>query len=306
MSALDAAAPAAHADAQSELSLLLSSWPALSSLSLSSPCPHVLHVELCHGRVNSLTRAFWQELRDVCERVTEQAALIRVVLLSGRGDVFSAGLDLNEHADLFAPPPAAAEASRLALRRLRLITRYQLSISAVERLPQPVICFLHGPAIGGAVDLLTATDIRIATSSFSLSVKEVDLGLAADVGTLQRLGRLVGSASAVFDWALTARTVSAEEASSVGLVSLPLSQGREEGWRRVLSLARLIAAKSPVAVLGTKRFLLHARDHSVQDGLDSVALWNMSMLQSEDVRRSGAALRAAGGRGAKPVLYSNL
>jgi delta(3,5)-delta(2,4)-dienoyl-CoA isomerase len=300
-------APPALAECESDVSLLLSSWPALSSLSLSSPSPYVLHVELCHGRVNSMTRLFWQELRDVCERITEHVSRIRVVLLSGRGDVFSAGLDLRDHSDLFLPPPAAAEPSRLALQRLRLISRYQQSISAVERLPQPVICFLHGPAIGGAVDLLTATDIRIATSSFSLSVKEVDLGLAADVGTLQRLGRLVGNASAVHDWALTARTVSAEEAARVGLVSGPLSAGREEGWRRAVQLAQLIAAKSPVAVLGTKRFLLQARDHSVQDGLEAVALWNMTMLQSEDVRRSGAAWRAAGGGGGgSGVVYSNL
>ena len=112
---------------------------------------------------------------------------------------------------------------------------------------------------------------------------------------------MVGSHSAVREWCYTATTVKAAEAAEVGLVSRPLYRGKEEGWKALLAMASVIAAKSPVAMVGTKRALLHARDHSVREGLEWVAQWNSTHLLSQDLQRSGEAQRTR-----SQPLYSNL
>ena len=308
---------------------VVAGWPSYSSLVLTSPGPYLVHIELSHGRHNSMTRAFWSELQAACSLIAQHVAVIRVVLLTGKGDIFSAGLDVVDHADLFAsassssstssalysasssspspsPSPSSVSAppidiSRGVLQRLAMIEHYQRAFTALELLPQPVLALVHGAAVGGAVDLLTACDVRLATSTASFSVKEVDLGLCADVGTLQRLGKVVGCESAVREWAFTARTVGAEEAAAVGLVSRPLHSGKADGWKALRAMGEAIAAKSPVAVLGTKRALLHARDHSVAEGLAFVAQWNAVHLQSDDVRRAMHAQRTR-----TAPLYANL
>ena len=287
-----------------DLTALVGDWPAFSSLSISSPLPHILHIELCGGKANTMTRAFWTELPTVCQLIAQHCSAIRVVLLTGRGSIFSAGLDLAEHGDLLQPSSGqspSADLARLALSKLSTIRRYQQSFVALESLPQPVLALVHGAAVGGAVDLLTAACVRLATTAASLSVKEVDIGMAADVGTLQRISHCIGSSSTVRDWCYTGRTVAADEAAMAGFFSQPLCKDREEGWKRLLQLGQLIASKSPIAVLGTKRALLWARDHSVADGLEWMSVWNMSMLNSEDIQRSMQAARRK-----QLPMYSNL
>ena len=289
-----------------ELSGVVSSWPHFTSLAVTTPSPHIVHIELCGGKANTMTKAFWSEMSSVCQLITQHASVIRVVLVTGRGALFSAGLDLQDHSDLLLPsasaPPAQADVARLALSKLSTIRRYQQSLSALESLPQPVLALVHGAAVGGAVDLLTAACVRLATRTASIAVKEVDIGMAADVGTLQRLSHCMGSSSAVREWCYTGRTVAADEAASCGFFSQPLCADKEDGWKRLLHLGQHIASKSPIAVLGTKRALLYARDHSVADGLEWISLWNLSMVQgSEDIQRSLQAAR----RKQQPI-YSNL
>ena len=279
-------------------------WPMFTSLAVTSPSPHIVHVELCGGRANTMTRAFWDELHAACQLIGHHSSAIRVVLLTGRGNIFSAGLDLADHADLLLSSPAAAQSAdtaRVALSKLATIRRYQQSFVALESLPQPVLALVHGHAVGGAVDLLTAACVRLATRAATIAVKEVDIGMAADVGTLQRMSHCVGRSTAVRDWCYTGRTVAADEAASVGFFSQPLCADKDEGWRRLVQLGQLIASKSPVAVLGTKRALLYARDHTVADGLEWMSVWNMSMLSSSDIERS---LQAA--RQKQHPIYSNL
>ena len=294
----------------------VASWPSFTSIALSSPSPYVVRIELCHGRHNSMTRAFWDELTTACTLITQSLSLIRVVLVTGRGDIFSAGLDLVEHASLFGPQPSSLpssslstspssspppDISRATLSTLSTIERYQRAFTSLEQLPQPVLALVHGACIGGGIDLAVACDVRLATTAASFCVKEVDVGMAADVGTLQRLGKVVGNGSEVRRWCYTGCRVTADEAAEVGLVSRPLLKGKEEGWSALLSMAQLIAAKSPVAILGTKRALLHARDHSVREGLEMLALWNAVHLHSDDVQRSMQAVMTK----TKP-LYANL
>jgi Delta3,5-Delta2,4-dienoyl-CoA isomerase len=126
--------------------------------------------------------------------------------------------------------------------------------------------------------------VRLAASDTRFSVKEVDIGLAADIGTLSRLPRAVGSFSWVKEVALTAREWNAKEAVSVGYISQIVDGGRKEVVDKGLRICRTIAEKSPVAIWGTKELLNWSRDRTVEDGLKYTAVWNAAMLQTEDVK----------------------
>lgn len=290
--------------ADGDLTALVASWPSFTSLAVNSPSPHLLHIELCGGKANTMTRAFWSEMQSVCQLISQHSSVVRVVLLTGRGDIFSAGLDLTDHADLLLPSPSSpqsADVARVALSKLSTIRQYQHSLTALDTLPQPVLALVHGAAVGGAVDLLTAACVRLATRSASIAVKEVDIGMAADVGTLQRISHCIGSSTVIRDWCYTGRTVTADEAAGVGFFSQPLCADKEAGWKRLLQLGQSIASKSPVAVIGTKRALMYARDHTVSDGLEWMSVWNSVMLSSEDIQRSMQAARQR-----QQPIYSNL
>lgn len=163
----------------------------------------------------------------------------------------------------------------------------QAAITAIEICRKPVIAGIHGACIGGGVDIVTACDIRFCTRDAFFSVKEVDLAITADLGTLQRLPFIVGHGNAV-ELALTGRSFSGTEAKEMGLVSRVFGSKEEleEGLRIV---AEGIGAKSPLAVRGTKAVLLRSREVSVDQGLDYVATWNSAMLLSEDLTEAVAA-----------------
>jgi delta(3,5)-delta(2,4)-dienoyl-CoA isomerase len=145
-----------------------------------------------------------------------------------------------------------------------------------------VICVLHGISFGLALDLSCCADIRICTSDVKLAVKEVDLGLAADIGTLSRLPKIVGSFSWVKDVSLSARIFGAEEALRVGFVS-QVSKDKKEAIDAAVKMGELLASKSPIAVQGTKELLNHARDNRLADSLRYTGVWNSAAIQSRDV-----------------------
>lgn len=144
---------------------------------------------------------------------------------------------------------------------------------------------MHGFSFGLALDISTCADIRICTTSVQFAIKEVDIGLAADIGTLSRMPKVVGSFSWVKDVALSARIFGAEEALRVGFVSEVL-ENKEKAVERGLQMAEVLASKSPVAVQGTKELLNHARDHTVGDSLRYTGVWNSAALQTSDVDRA--------------------
>lgn len=203
-----------------------------------------------------------------------------VVLASALPKLFSAGIDFTGLDGLSSPEPDPA---RRALN-IRLDTkRFQDAIAAAERCPFPVIAAIHGAAYGLAIDIITACDVRYAAENARFSIKEVDVGLAADIGTLARLPKIAGNQSMVYELAFTAREFGAGEAEKMGLVSRVVPGGRVEVVQAALQLAGVIAKKSPIAVLTTKKVLQHAREHTVQENLDYVLTWNSVMLQSSDV-----------------------
>uniref|UniRef100_A0A7S4DN06 Uncharacterized protein n=2 Tax=Lotharella globosa TaxID=91324 RepID=A0A7S4DN06_9EUKA len=133
--------------------------------------------------------------------------------------------------------------------------------------------------------MITACDIRLCTDNSFFCVKEVDIGLAADVGTLQRLPKVIGNESLVRDLCFTARKMYAAEAKSCGLVSQMFKE-KKSMMQGAMAMAKLIASKSPVAVQGTKLALIHARDHSVSEGLQWIKDWNAAMLHTQDIPKS--------------------
>uniref|UniRef100_A0A8B9P8T8 Delta(3,5)-Delta(2,4)-dienoyl-CoA isomerase, mitochondrial n=1 Tax=Apteryx owenii TaxID=8824 RepID=A0A8B9P8T8_APTOW len=216
-----------------------------------------------------------------CFRKISQDPSCHAVVISGAGKVFTAGLDLMEMGGEFLMV-AGEDTARKAWNLRHKIREYQESFSVLEKCPKPVIVAVHGACVGGGVDLISACDIRYCSQDAWFQVKEVDIGLAADVGTLQRLPKIVGNQSLVNELAFTARKMMAPEAQSCGLVSrvFPDKATLLEG---ALDLAATVATKSPVAVQGTKVNLVYARDHPVPEALRYIATWNMSMLQTEDI-----------------------
>jgi delta(3,5)-delta(2,4)-dienoyl-CoA isomerase len=144
---------------------------------------------------------------------------------------------------------------------------------------------MHGFALGLAIDISTCADIRICSSDVKFAVKEVDIGLAADIGTLSRLPKIVGNFSWVKDVAMSARVFGAEEAFRVGFVSQVL-ENKQKAIEAGLQMAGLLATKSPIAVQGTKELLNHARDHNLADSLRYTGVWNSAALQTSDIERA--------------------
>lgn len=144
---------------------------------------------------------------------------------------------------------------------------------------------MHGIALGLAIDIATCADIRLCTSDTKFAVKEVDIGLAADIGTLSRLPKIVGSTSWVKDVCLSARIFGGEEALRVGFVS-QVFENKNAAVGRATEMAKLLAEKSPIAVQGTKELLNHSRDHAVAESLRYTGLWNSAAIQTSDVERA--------------------
>ena len=162
-----------------------------------------------------------------------------------------------------------------------MILDLQDTLTSIERCRKPVIAAIHGACVGGGVDLIACCDLRYCSADAYFSIKEIDIGMTADVGTLQRLPKLIGD-GIVRELAYTGRRVNAAEAREIRLVNT-VFEDRAALGAGVRELAAVIASKSPLAIRGTKEALNYARDHTVADGLNHIATWNAAMLLSEDL-----------------------
>ena len=253
--------------------------PNFSTLSLSLD-QGVAEIRLNRpDKSNAMNDAMWQEIRQAAEWVDATPAA-RVAILSGEGRNFCAGIDLAMLGGIqqrIAHPDGAR--SREMLRRL--ILDLQDCLTAIERCRKPVLAAIQGACIGGALDLVTCCDMRYAAPDAVFSVREIDLAMVADVGTLQRLPRLIGEGMAR-ELAYTGRNVGAEEAERLGLVNRKFDSFPEL-TAAVREIARTIAAKSPLATRGLKEVMNYNRDHTIADGLNFVATWNSALLLSGDL-----------------------
>lgn len=242
---------------------------------------HVAHVRLSRGdELNTMISEFWTELRDVIDEISDSGRS-RVIVLSAEGRHFSAGLDLTLLAD-----PARARGDNVEVGRLRsnlrlAIMALQDSFNAFERARMPVLAAIHGACVGGAFDMVTAADCRYATANAWFCAQEINIGMAADVGTLQRLPKLIPSGVAR-EYAYTGRRMTAQRAQELGLVN-EVFEDKDTMMREVMGIAAEIASKSPLAVYGTKVALNYARDHTVEDSLQQIAVWQSGMFHKTDL-----------------------
>ncbi|RDL39082.1 ClpP [Venustampulla echinocandica] len=255
---------------------------------VDTPAPFVAHVQINRPKkINAFFEEMWLELKTIFDTLSISPD-IRAVILSGVGDRgFTAGLDVQAASQegVLAQQAGVDDAARKAVAIRRHVQEFQDCIGSIEKCAKPVICVLHGVALGLAIDIATCADIRLCTSNISFAVKEVDIGLAADIGTLSRLPKIVGSTSWVKDVCLTARIFGAEEALRVGFVSHVL-ENKNAALGRAMEMAKLLAEKSPIAVQGTKELLNHSRDHAVAESLKYTGLWNSAAIQTSDVERA--------------------
>jgi len=241
-------------------------------------------------KLNALHRGLWQSIPDAVAALDADAE-VRVIVLAGRGKAFCAGIDLMDHAPgLAGGGSLSGRGESVVGKRLALledIRRYQHTVSSLANTNKPVIAAVHGACIGAGMDLITACDIRLAAADAKFSVRETRIAMVADVGTLQRLPRVIGDGPAR-ELIFTGCDIDAERALAIGLVNdvLPDVGTLHE---RAQALAQEIAANSPLAVQGSKQVLGQSRRRDVAAELEYVALWNAAFLHSDDL---GEAMNA--------------
>ncbi|MCL4117586.1 UNVERIFIED_CONTAM: hypothetical protein GTU68_001682 [Idotea baltica] len=204
---------------------------------------------------------------------------VRAIVLSGEGKHFCAGIDISVLMNIQQFDSDCEGRKREMIRDF--IIKLQNTITAIEKCKKPVLAAIHNGCIGGAVDIVSACDMRYATEDAYFVIKEVDMGLVADIGTLQRLPKIIPH-GIVNELAFTGRKMYGEEAKNVGLTNATYAD-KETMIVEVTKIAETIAAKSPLVIRGTKEIMKYTRDHSVEDSLNYVATWNAAMLISNDI-----------------------
>ena len=234
---------------------------------------------------NAMDPAFWRELPKIV-RELDATGEVRCLVVSSTGKHFSAGMDLAVFAQGGVNPggndrAVAAEAFRHKVAVL------QDTFSVFEQARFPVIAAIQGGCIGGAVDLISACDFRFVSADAFFQIQEINIGMTADVGTFPRLCKLMPDGW-VRQLAYTGERFPAAEAVRTGLANA-VFETHEALVAHALAVAKEIASKAPVAVTGSKRMAVYARDHSTADSLDYIAVWNAAMLSPEHMMEAMTA-----------------
>ena len=242
------------------------------------------HLILNKGEdLNKMTMNFWYELPKILDEIDKDASL-RVLILSSTGKHFCAGMDLKNFGTLgndAEKKTNVPDKARIGESLYRVAKELQDMLSKLEKLRIPVLAGIQGGCIGGGLDLVTAADMRFASKDAFFCIQEVNIGMAADIGTLQRLPRVIPEGK-VRELAYTGRRMPAGEALEAGLVN-KVYESHEEMVSGLKEMAAVIASKSPLAVYGTKAILNFSRDHTIAEGLEYNALWSGAMLPQEDM-----------------------
>ena len=245
---------------------------------------HVAHISMCRGDAfNSMTKAFWSELPELVDKISDEGKA-RVIVLSAQGKHFCAGMDLanfKSDGDFLSTDTKKITQGRRSEAQFRVTRDLQYSISCLEKSRIPVIAAIQGACIGAGVDLITACDIRYASSDAFFCIQEINIGMAADVGTLQRLPYLIPE-GILRELAFTGRKLSADEGLKYGLVNAVFDTP-DAVIEQAFAVAREIADKAPLAISGIKEVLNYNRDHTVEESLNYNALWNAAMDFSDDM-----------------------
>lgn len=241
-------------------------------------------------KLNALHRPLWASIPQAMTSLDADDS-VRVIILAGKGKAFCSGIDLLDHAQGFADGGSISGGGQSAVGKRRElyddIRRYQRTASSFADTNKPVIAAVHGACIGGGMDLITACDLRLASADAVFSVRETRIAMVADVGTLQRLTRIVGDGAAR-ELIFTGRDIGAARACELGLVNEVLPDTAAL-MTRAREVAAEIAANSPLAVQGAKQVLGFAERRQIDANLDYVALWNSAFLQSDDLTEAMTA-----------------
>lgn len=232
---------------------------------------------------NALSPDMWRDLPPALSDLGARED-VRVVVVAGRGPSFTVGIDLEMLSELAPEGRSEVESRRLLYET---ISRLQTTMSAFAECPHPVIAAVHGHCLGAGMDLITACDIRLASSDAVFSVRETRLALVADVGTLQRLPAIVGGGR-VAELVYTGDDFDSAYAERIGLVN-HVYPDVETLHEAAGDLASKIAANSPLALKGSKAILAAGSDLTTAQALDKVALWNAAFLHSDDLTEALAA-----------------
>jgi len=260
-------------------------------------------VDINNGKLNLMSKQFWVDLKECFLRLAEDKSIRVILLTSANPKFFTAGLDLVDTDLSSLSSTDEQDVARTAMRTRSMILSMQDSITAVESCPQPVVAAIRGACIGGGIDLISACDIRFCSPDAWFSIKEVDVGLAADLGTLQRLPKICGNHSLMKELCYTARRFDSGEAQLLGLVSniVPSKEKDSDVLSHALRICISLASKSPVALVGTKVALDYAREHTIRDSLQQIATWNAACLQTKDIVAAASSFASK-----QPALFSNL
>ncbi len=247
---------------------------------------------------NTMIREFWDELPTAVRQIDERGEA-RVIVISSLGKHFTAGIDLNIFSQneligrLAGTGDAASARDRDAFRTL--VLHLQETFNCLDDARMPVIAAVQGGCIGAGDDLVSACDLRYCTDEAFFCIQEINIGMTADVGTFPRLCHLIPQGW-VRELAYTGRRLDAQTAKSIGLVN-EVYADHDAMMEAVVATASEIAAKSPLAVAGSKRMINYARDHSIADALDHIATWQAGMFEPRDI------MEAAGAQGQKRAPY---
>jgi len=245
----------------------------------------VAHVKMCRpDEFNSMNKAFWSELPHLIDTISNDASA-RVIVLSGEGKHFCAGMDLANFTQGGNVPKAHLGMKKEAGYRVTLDLQY--TITCLEKARIPVIAAIQGACVGGGVDLATAADIRYCTKDAFFCIQEINIGMEANVGTLQRIPRLIPE-GIVRELAYTGRRFLSDEALKHGMVN-KVFESHEEMMESVMKVANEIASKGPLAIAGTKESLNYGRDHTTEESLNHIALWNTAVGINDEM---GAVFKA--------------
>jgi len=259
---------------------------ALTCFHLSVGADHVAHLVLDRPQaMNTMNPTFWRELDDVLARLHRDGTA-RALVISSTGKHFSAGMALETFGGAITMDDQSPE-GRAAI--FDLLSDMQATFTRLEQLRIPVICAIQGGCIGGAVDMVSAACIRYASADAFFCIQEINIGMVADVGTLQRLPKLIPFAL-VKELAYTGRRMTAGRALASGLVN-EVFETHAATVEAALQCAREIAAKPPVAIWGTKQAVTYARDHSVEDSLRQMGWLQGAIWSNAHVREAIAAMK---------------
>jgi len=234
--------------------------------------------------LNTMQPVFWRELEDITDTLQREASA-RALVISSTGKHFTAGMAL----DVFSPNPDGGVKldERCAAGRANIapqLADMQRAFTALENLRMPVIAAIHGGCIGGGVDMVSACDIRLSTADAFFCIQEINIGMTADLGTLQRLPKLIPE-GVVHELAYTGRRLPAQRALALGLVN-EIFATQDEMIAAALQMAKEIAEKPPVAIWGSKQAIHYARDHSTDDALKQMGWLQSGIWQSSNLLES--------------------